>query len=156
MLAYDRKIDGTTVLKTNNHALTDKEVVACYKDLARIERAFRDLKSVLDLRPIRHWKARRIASHVFLCVLALLLDRITDRKLKAAGVTDMTSDAAFHALKRVRLLKDVVNGIEIQRVSHIGPEAKRVLKALEITPPSPLMTVHRPRTSRKDRKSKSR
>jgi DDE family transposase len=63
VLDYDDKIDGTTILKTNNRTLTDEEVVARYKELARVERAFRDLKSVIDLRPIYHRKARRIAAH---------------------------------------------------------------------------------------------
>jgi hypothetical protein len=39
--------------------------------LARVERAFRCLKTVdLDIRPIRHWTAERVRAHVFLCMLA--------------------------------------------------------------------------------------
>jgi len=46
-------------------------VVGAYKGLARVERAFRSLKTVdLHLRPIHHWLAPRVRAHVFLCRLA--------------------------------------------------------------------------------------
>ena len=42
-----------------------------YKSLAKVERAFRSLKSIdLHIRPIRHWNDDRIRAHVFLCMLA--------------------------------------------------------------------------------------
>ena len=45
--------------------------VQAYKDLARVERAFRSMKTVdLEIRPIRHWTADRVRAHVFLCMLA--------------------------------------------------------------------------------------
>lgn len=156
VLEYEKKIDGTTVLKTNDRKLNKQDVVARYKELTHIERAFRDLKSALDLRPIRHWKAQRIVAHVFLCVLSLLLQRVANRKLKAAGVTDLTAEAALSSLKRVRLLKDSVNGIEIQRISHVGTTQKRVLAAFGVATPSPLVTVRKPAPRRKRSKSKSR
>ena len=47
------------------------ETVQAYKDLARVERAFRSLKTVdLEIRPIRHWTEERVRAHVFLCMLA--------------------------------------------------------------------------------------
>ena len=42
------------------------KVVLTYKSLAKVERAFRSLKSIdLHIRPIRHWNDDRIAHHVF-------------------------------------------------------------------------------------------
>lgn len=37
---------------------------------------FDDLKHFVDIHPVRHWKEVRVRSHVFLCILALLLKRI--------------------------------------------------------------------------------
>ncbi len=51
-----------------------------YKQLLEVERAFRTLKTTLELRPLYHHKDDRIASHVFICFLALLLVRIAERK----------------------------------------------------------------------------
>lgn len=51
--------------------LDANEAVQAYKDLSRVERAFRSLKTVdLEIRPIRHWTADRVRAPVFLCMLA--------------------------------------------------------------------------------------
>jgi hypothetical protein len=47
------------------------QTVQAYKDLSRVERAFRSLKTVdLEIRPIRRWNADHVRAHVFLCMLA--------------------------------------------------------------------------------------
>jgi hypothetical protein len=51
--------------------LDANEAVQAYKDLSRVERAFRSLKTVdRDIRPIRHWTTPLVRAHVFLCILA--------------------------------------------------------------------------------------
>ena len=51
------------------------EAVRAYKDLARVERAFRCLKSVdLQIRPVHHWTEPRVRAHVFLCMLAYYVE----------------------------------------------------------------------------------
>jgi hypothetical protein len=67
------QLDGLYVIRTSVPAETmpAAETVQAYKDLARVERAFRCLKTVdLDIRPIRHWNETRVRAHVFLCMLA--------------------------------------------------------------------------------------
>jgi len=69
----EARLDGVYVLRTSMPAehLDAAEVVQAYKDLSRVERAFRSLKTVdLEIRPIRHWTAQRARAHVFLCMLA--------------------------------------------------------------------------------------
>lgn len=69
----EARLDGIYVIRTSMPAehLDAAETVQAYKDLSRVERAFRCLKSVdLDIRPIRHWTAPRVRAHVFLCTLA--------------------------------------------------------------------------------------
>jgi transposase len=69
----EARLDGIYVIRTSVPAehLDAAETVQAYKDLSRVERAFRSLKTVdLDIRPIRHWTAQRVRAHVFLCMLA--------------------------------------------------------------------------------------
>jgi len=69
----EARLDGIYVIRTSVPAehLDAAETVQAYKDLSRVERAFRSLKNVdLDIRPIRHWTADRVRAHVFLCMLA--------------------------------------------------------------------------------------
>jgi transposase len=72
-IEQEARLDGIYVLRTSLPAghLDAAEVVQAYKDLSRVERAFRSLKTVdLEIRPIRHWTAQRVRAHVFLCMLA--------------------------------------------------------------------------------------
>jgi hypothetical protein len=72
-IAAEARLDGFYVIRTSLEAkaLAADSVVGAYKGLARVERAFRSLKTVdLHLRPIHHWLAPRVRAHVFLCMLA--------------------------------------------------------------------------------------
>jgi transposase len=72
-IEQEARLDGIYVIRTSlpAEALDAAETVQAYKDLARVERAFRSLKTVdLEIRPIRHWTAERVRAHVFLCMLA--------------------------------------------------------------------------------------
>ena len=69
----EARLDGIYVIRTSIPAehLDARETVQTYKDLSRVERAFRSIKTVdLEIRPIRHWTAQRVRAHVFLCMLA--------------------------------------------------------------------------------------
>ena len=56
-------------------ALGDHAVVRADKSLARVERAFRSLQTVmLTVRPIFHWRERRVRAHLFVCLLADYLE----------------------------------------------------------------------------------
>ena len=63
---------GKYLLRTNTD-LDPEAVVAAYNDFWRLERAFRTLKSALDLRPMVHWTERQVRGHVMACFLALVL-----------------------------------------------------------------------------------
>jgi transposase len=69
----EARLDGIYVIRTSvpSAHLDTSEAVQAYKDLSRVERAFRSLKTIdLDIRPIRHWTPKRVRAHVFLCMLA--------------------------------------------------------------------------------------
>jgi len=46
--------------------------------LVEVERGWRDMKQVIDLRPVYHRREDRIRAHVILCWLALLLIRVAE------------------------------------------------------------------------------
>lgn len=76
-IADEARFDGFYVLRTSLPAeLADAAgTVRAYKSLARVERAFRCIKTVdLELRPVFHWTAPRVRAHVLLCMLAYYLE----------------------------------------------------------------------------------
>ncbi len=72
----EERLDGIYVIRTSlqEEQLGDAETVRAYKSLARVERAFRSLKSLLAVRPVFHWKQRRVREHLLICMLAYYLE----------------------------------------------------------------------------------
>jgi transposase len=78
------RYDGKWVLKTNT-TLTAEQVALKYKELWQVEQVFRDMKSVLNTRPIFHQLDETIRGHVFCSFLALVIRKELDRRLEKAG-----------------------------------------------------------------------
>ena len=73
----ERSLDGIYVIRTsvNADALSGEQVVASYKSLSGVERAFRSLKTVdLNVRPIHHRLPDRVRAHILLCMLAYYVE----------------------------------------------------------------------------------
>jgi transposase len=76
-ITEEAALDGIYVIRTSvkPEAFTSQEAVKAYKDLSKVERAFRSIKTVdLKVRPIFHWLDDRIRAHVFLCMLAYYIE----------------------------------------------------------------------------------
>jgi transposase len=80
----EARFDGKWVLRTNTNLSADK-VALKYKELWQVERVFRDVKSMLETRPIFHKCDDTIRGHVFCSFLALVLRKELERYLEKAG-----------------------------------------------------------------------
>ena len=83
-IAAETRFDGKWVLQTNTD-LSAAEVALKYKELWQVEHHFRDLKSILETRPIFHKRDETIRGHVFCSFLALVLRKELERRLEIAG-----------------------------------------------------------------------
>ena len=72
------QLDGKYLLRTSDPTLSAEDVALGYRQLWQVERAWRDMKTTLDLRPVYHRKEERIRAHVLLCWLSLLLIRLAE------------------------------------------------------------------------------
>lgn len=79
-VVQEKGLDGRFLLRTSDPTLSAEDVALGYKQLLQVERAWRDMKTSLDLRPVHHRLERRIRAHVVLCWLALLLIRIVETR----------------------------------------------------------------------------
>ncbi len=84
-LAIDRakakteaRLDGKYLLSCSDDTLPADDVALGYKQLLEVERGWRDMKQVLELRPVYHRLDERIRAHVLLCWLGLLLVRVAE------------------------------------------------------------------------------
>ena len=128
-------------------SLSAVDIVRLYKELSEVERGFRNLKDVIDMRPIYHQTDERVQAHIFVAALAFLLHRALEKKLKAAGI-ELSATEALGALKTIRVVDiDLGNGETKRCVTPGSERATRILAALGITdrnPPAPPKTRPNP------------
>lgn len=76
-----------------------------YKELWQVEQVFRDMKSVLDTRPVYHQRDETIRGHVFCSFLALVLIKELISRLENAGCSFAWDDIRrdLEALREVSI-----------------------------------------------------
>jgi transposase len=73
----EEALDGIYVIRTSEPAaeLASEDTVRQYKNLGRVEEAFRCFKSIdIRVRPIRHRTEEHVRAHIFLCMLAYYVE----------------------------------------------------------------------------------
>jgi transposase len=128
-------LDGKYILSTSDDTLSPEDVALGYTQLMEVERAFRTLKTTLDLRPVYHRKDDRITAHVFLCFLALLLVRIAERK------TGLTWDQIRPVVERLHLGEFASKDGRVLQTTEPTTEQQNILKQLDIAPPRRVQTI---------------
>ena len=129
-LAQEKEIEGKYLIQTEEPNFSALDAVAIYKELSEVERAFRGLKDVIEMRPVYHQKPHRVKAHVFVASLAFLLNRALEKKLKSAQI-DISSEEAWQLLKTVRVVEiDLGDGKQKQSVTHGSARAARILNAV--------------------------
>lgn len=128
-LNWEETIDGMLMLETTDLKLPAEEVVKRYKELAEIERGWRALKSSLLLRPVYHWTEPRIRAHIFICVLALQIERWMRNKLQTVSV-----QKALQSLQQIKVGTLTVNGKMTRMATRPTAEQKELLQKLGVKP----------------------
>jgi hypothetical protein len=77
-ITAEERLDGKWLLRCSDPTLSAEDIALGYKQLLEVERGWRDMKQIIDLRPVHHRKEERIRAHVVLCWLALLLIRVIE------------------------------------------------------------------------------
>ena len=128
-LAWEKTIDGVLMLETTDLELPAEEIVRRYKELAEIERGWRTLKSSLLLRPIYHWTEPRIRAHIFICVMALQIERWMRNRLQTVSVRK-----ALQVLRQIKVGTLTMNGKTVILATRPTQEQKEILQKLGVKP----------------------
>jgi transposase len=82
------KIGHYYLLQTDldQESMDDTMIVNSYQDLIKVERSFRDMKTHIEVRPMRHWKEGRIKAHIYLCFLSLWLNKYIEQSWRTKGI----------------------------------------------------------------------
>jgi hypothetical protein len=131
-----KRLDGKFVLRTNDDTLSPEDLALGYKQLQRVEQAWRSLKSGLRMRPVYHWAVHRIHAHVAITVLALLVERVIEH-----GCED-TWRNIHDDLRQVKLAHFSTPNGDLWQVTEPRPNAAKRLKSLDIpNPPAVLRSA---------------
>lgn len=133
----EAKLDGKYLLRTSDPSLSTEDIALGYKQLLEVERGWRDMKQILDLRPVHHRLANRIHAHIILCWLALLLIRVTET------ATSDTWTNLRHELDRMHLGTFTSPAGTIERRTATTTRQAAILSNLDIAQP-PQFTNIRP------------
>jgi len=124
-----QKYDGYSVLFTTKDLEIEK-IVRHYFEKDKVEKAFRSLKSILGLQPIKHWIEERVKSHVFICYLSYLLISLLESKLITQNISPITaldklSTACKVHIKNKRLKEEFTKTVTLTK------EQEKIMKAVD-------------------------
>ncbi|MFQ6033977.1 MAG: transposase, partial [Candidatus Bipolaricaulia bacterium] len=125
----EAKLDGKWVLMTNELELAAEELVLGYRRLWQAERAFRSMKSVLEIEPVYHRLPERIVAHVHLCVLAYLLMRVMENR------TQESWGRARERLERISLSRIEGGQAAVLETKRLSLSEQDFLKKCGVVPP---------------------
>ena len=80
-----------------------EDVLSLYHGLWQVEAAFRVTKHDLQVRPVYHWKPRRIEAHVAIAFMCLSLVRMLSYRVKVQQQTPMSEERIRLALQQTEV-----------------------------------------------------
>ncbi|MEA5024611.1 hypothetical protein SDC9_48214 [bioreactor metagenome] len=128
-------LDGKYLIRTSDDTLSTEDIALGYKQLLEVERAFRTLKTTLELRPVYHRKEERIRSHVLLCWLALLLVRVAEVN------TLQTWPIVRSELDSMHLIEHQSSDGKVWQRTELTEGQKRILFLLEVPEPARILDI---------------
>jgi hypothetical protein len=125
----EANLDGKFLLRCSDPKLSAEDIALGYKQLLEVERGWRDMKQIIDLRPVYHRHEQRIRAHVLLCWLALLLIRLIETEV---GDTWPTIRAE---LQRLHLGTFTGPAGTFRQRTELTTSQKKILSALKLPEP---------------------
>ena len=130
------RYDGKWVIETNDDTISLRDAANGYKSLMVIERCFRSLKRTqIKMTPMYHWAPRRIETHVRICVLALMIERIAEIK---CGLPWAVINRSLEKLQATEIQS---GGYRFVVRNEIPADTRDILEKLSISTPKQILYV---------------
>ena len=135
----DARYDGKFILRSNTE-LSAAGIGVAYKELWRVEHAFRELKTGLEIRPVRHWSPSRVLGHFGICFLALVMEstlaRLLREKSPHASLREVVKD-----LEQVKAVRVELDGRAFLLRMELVGMAYSAFQAVGLRPPPRLQSL---------------
>lgn len=131
-LEAEELFDGKWVLVTNEQHVTHVDAGRYYQTLQRIERGFRDLKSLITIQPVFHYTEKRIKAHIFVCFLALIVKWYICRTINPRSFAD--GRRFLEAMNQLKAV-EVDRAIPLSVRTALSPQVQDAMKKLAMKIP---------------------
>ena len=125
--------DGLHGVVTNNKESTSEDLLSRYKGLWQIEEAFRINKNDLKMRPIFHWKPRRVRAHILFCYIAYAVASNAKFRLNKIGL-GLSFNKIREELSNIQLsiVRDSASGKRFAIPKVLNDTQKRLYKVFGV------------------------
>lgn len=123
------EFDGFSCL-FSTRSLSKEEMIRLYFDKDIVEKAFRCLKGITQLRPIRHWLYNRVTAHVMICYLAYALLIVLKEHLLKLNMSPEKALQHLDTMYKV-YMKDTKKNFKISRIVTLTKVQKDILRAID-------------------------
>ena len=132
----DARFDGFYGIQTSEKNMTATDVMEAYHTLWKIEESFRIMKTTMEVKPVFHWRPKRIRGHFVLCFLAFLMERKMELLLKNEKDEVLSSPQRIkEALNTMQLACVATNNEEVFIKAKTDPLCNKIFKLLKINMP---------------------
>lgn len=125
----DLEFEGYFMLFSTKN-LEIRKIVKQYFDKDKVEKAFRCLKSILGIRPIKHWLEERVKAHVFICYLSYLLISLLETKLLHKNISSTNALDKLKTAYKVHLKNKKLKE-EFTKIVTLSKEQRTIMKAID-------------------------
>ena len=128
-----KKFDGFFGFYTNTNA-SAATVIDQYRGLWQVEQTFRITKHNLSIRPVYHYKDRRILAHFAICYLALAAVRTAEYLLLRSGLR-ISVEGLHRLLQQINCIQIINKNQKFLITPNIPSEVNGIYSVLKIAKP---------------------
>lgn len=110
--------------------LTKEEFIRLYFGKTVIERAFKTIKGIVRVQPVRHWLYDRVVAHVFICYLSYLLLSLLEYHLRKIPMTATQALEELGSMYKV-YLRDGQKNFNVSRIVTLSKKQELILKTID-------------------------
>ena len=125
---WRRRYDGFSLLVAHpSITLSAERLCRLYREKDAVEKDFQTIKSFIEIRPVWHHTLTKIRAHVTVCMLALLLERTLQQRLRGK----LPAQAALETFEPCRLNRYEASGNNIAyRLTELDGAQRKLLSTL--------------------------
>lgn len=124
---------GKFILKTNSSHLTASDIINAYNDYAGTRDEFKVIRN-FNIRPTSQSSEPCVHGHVFVCILAHMVEKTLETDLRKKGL-NLSARQALRVLEDIKMTINQLNGREVKSITRVTDRQQDIINALGLNQP---------------------